>query len=60
MNEENRDYLEVEVFGDPGLPTLVCLPGIHGDATMFVDFGMASPVGCASLSLPIRQQQPGR
>ena len=38
MNEENRDYLEVEVFGDPGLPTLVCLPGIHGDATMFAGF----------------------
>ena len=35
------DQIQIRVFGDTGLPTLVFLPGLHGDWTLVTSFRVA-------------------
>ena len=38
---EMEEKLELRVYGDPGLPTLIYLPGMHGDWTLIGGFRSA-------------------
>ncbi|MGB0581702.1 MAG: alpha/beta fold hydrolase [Limisphaerales bacterium] len=41
MNEETEERLRIRIHGEADLPTLVYLPGLHGDWTLVASFRMA-------------------
>src|SRR5271157_2179704 len=41
MTDHDEEKLQIRVHGGPGLPTLIYLPGLHGDWTLVTSFRLA-------------------